>query len=259
MKLETKMTKIIWQTGKYPKELMPDSLQKSIKSWSDLNPDWEHRYVDTEQRAKMIEDFGDPVISKIYSLLEHKPVCQTDVWRYIVIYQYGGVYVDTDTRCVMPLKYILKNMSHPKYQIIIPPESDCDWYTSKNNGYVCTECEVSYQHIYKYNNEFEFHYNSDTFAAPKGSLILANIIEEMKDRYYIINSFHSENSINGHSPETRIVLQSAVDPSVFSKIIKNYNQKKVGKFFICSESHSWLKEEFKPYTYIDGDFKTYNP
>jgi hypothetical protein len=259
MNLECQMPKIIWQTGKYPKEIMPNSLQKAINSWSDLNPDWEHRYLDTAQRHKMVEDFGDPVVWKIYNILRDKPVLQTDVWRYITIYQYGGVYVDTDTICVMPLKYILKNICNPKYQIIIPPDSECDWWTSKNNGYECPQCRESYQHIYKYDREYEFHYNSDTFAAPKNSLVLANIIEEMKNRYEIADSFHWNETLGKHDPKIENILHSIVDPSVFSKVIKNYNQKRIGKFFICSESHSWLKKEFRPYKYLDGEFKTYNP
>ena len=89
--------KIIWQTheNKY-NDLLP--FQKNItNTWKNLNPDWEYRYVDAEERSRQVKEY-DGLLHSFYLLV--KKINQADIWRLVSIYRDGGVYADMDSICV---------------------------------------------------------------------------------------------------------------------------------------------------------------
>jgi hypothetical protein len=95
--------KIIWQTYKYEYKKLPQDILNLTKTWIDMNQEYEYRYFDD----KMLENF---VLSE-YGKEWHNiilncpiPVMKADIWRYLIIQKYGGVYVDIDTECLNPLK-----------------------------------------------------------------------------------------------------------------------------------------------------------
>lgn len=92
--------KFIWQTYKTPFPAKQSA--QSIKSWLDLNPDYEWYYFDDAKCEQFIRDhFSD----EFYQMYVSLPigVMKSDVWRVAVVYVYGGVYADTDTKCLVPI------------------------------------------------------------------------------------------------------------------------------------------------------------
>ena len=89
--------KIIWQTHELPYEELPDFQKDIINTWKNLNPDWEHQYVDAQERSKQVKEYDDLLHS--YYLLVGK-INQADIWRLVVIYQNGGIYADMDSVCI---------------------------------------------------------------------------------------------------------------------------------------------------------------
>jgi mannosyltransferase OCH1-like enzyme len=97
--------KIIWQTHNYKYEEIPTHLKKALKTWVNLNPDWDHRYVDHIER----EDFVKSRSPQLYDLyLKSRPEAQSDIWRLLALYEFGGVYADMDSICIKPLDYMLQ-------------------------------------------------------------------------------------------------------------------------------------------------------
>ena len=98
--------KIIWQTHNYELNDLPDNFKMTAKTWTNLNPSWEYRYFSHNQRIEAVKKYPD--LFTLYQKL--RPIYQSDIWRYIVTYEYGGVWADMDSICVKPLDYMLENV-----------------------------------------------------------------------------------------------------------------------------------------------------
>jgi len=102
-----KIPRIIHQTFKT--NAVTDIFYQNARSFIDLNPEYQYEFYDDSRVKQFIENFDCTEFSfdkntlvKAYN--DIKPGAgKADIFRYLVIYQYGGVYVDIDARCVKPL------------------------------------------------------------------------------------------------------------------------------------------------------------
>jgi mannosyltransferase OCH1-like enzyme len=165
--------KIIWQTHNYEFEKLPDHLKMVIKTWTNLNPGWEHKYMDHNQRDEVIKKY--PKLYEFY--IGNSPVRQADIWRYVITYENGGVYSDMDSVCIKPLDYLLDNTQ------------DCEILLTRKDPPSFT-----------YNGAFGV--NNANFAVKKDSNIMKDIIEEflISDKTWEAYNFvvlKSDNAIEG--------------------------------------------------------------
>jgi mannosyltransferase OCH1-like enzyme len=124
--------KIIWQTYKDPQETLALYMHEAMDTWKNLNPEYEHRYMDDTQAAEFIKnEYGQ----EWYDIFISLPVgvMRGDLWRYMVIYKYGGVYADLDTECLKPIS---SWMIEDKEFIVCPETSDhfCQWTFASTSG-----------------------------------------------------------------------------------------------------------------------------
>jgi mannosyltransferase OCH1-like enzyme len=99
-----KIPRIIHQTFKT--NVVTDIFYQNAKSFIDLNPEYQYEFYDDERVKRFIENFDCTEFSfnrdtliKAYN--DIKPGAgKADIFRYLIIYEYGGVYVDIDARCV---------------------------------------------------------------------------------------------------------------------------------------------------------------
>jgi hypothetical protein len=103
--------KIIWQTHEWEYKDLPHNFSRCSQTWKNLNPEWEYRYHSAIDRAIAVRDF-DLELYQYYMFADK--VTQSDIWRYVVLYQYGGFYTDMDSFCVMPLEYSFKQFYNGK-------------------------------------------------------------------------------------------------------------------------------------------------
>lgn len=95
-----KIPKIIWQTMKTNE--VPVFMKTYADSWIDLNPEYEYRFHDDHDIMNFLKkDFPDYLEG--YKKLKYG-ASKADLWRYLIIYKYGGVYADIDCKCIAPLK-----------------------------------------------------------------------------------------------------------------------------------------------------------
>jgi mannosyltransferase OCH1-like enzyme len=125
--------KIIWQTYKDPKDTLAIYMHEAMDTWKNLNPEYEHRYMDDTQAAEFIKnEYGQ----EWYDIFIGLPVgvMRGDLWRYMVIYKYGGVYADLDTECLKPIS---SWMIEDKQFIVCPETSDhfCQWTFASTAGH----------------------------------------------------------------------------------------------------------------------------
>jgi mannosyltransferase OCH1-like enzyme len=124
--------KIIWQTHEYKFDNLPEHLKKISKTWTNINPGWEYIYHDRYQREAVVERYPD--LFKLYKKFSR--VYQSEIWRFIVTYEHGGVYADMDSICIQPLDYMLKNIND--CEIIVVKKSRAFSGTKTNYFYTNT-------------------------------------------------------------------------------------------------------------------------
>ena len=90
---------------------MPMGMSKACLSWQMKNPDWEYHFYDKHDRIKFIkEHFPIDVLNAYNTLIPG--AFKADLWRYCVLFVYGGVYIDADTICEMPLDELIEGNDH---------------------------------------------------------------------------------------------------------------------------------------------------
>ena len=86
-------------------------------------------YTDKECDVFMQDNF--PNLYSIYRLLS-LPVMKADLWRYCVVYKYGGIYADVDTKLLQSPEIFIKNKD-----LVAAPENAnrmCQWAFSAPAG-----------------------------------------------------------------------------------------------------------------------------
>jgi hypothetical protein len=147
--------KIIWQTHEWEYKDLPHNFIRCTQTWKNLNPEWEYRYHSAIDRAIAVRDF-DLELYQYYMFADK--VTQSDIWRYVVLYQHGGLYSDMDSFCVEPIDFSIKKMY-------------------KNNEMLCSELLIN-----KQDNIIE-QVNNSHFAAIPNSYIIKDILEKIKNKY----------------------------------------------------------------------------
>jgi mannosyltransferase OCH1-like enzyme len=77
------------------KELHPE-IQKKVNTIKELNPEYIYQLYTDSEIDEFVNTFYPGKISECFNRL-NIPVAKVDFWRYLVLYEYGGVYVDLDS------------------------------------------------------------------------------------------------------------------------------------------------------------------
>lgn len=75
------------------------------QSWVEKHPEWEHRFYDDRDCRAFIED-DFPEWLDIFDGFS-RPIQRFDLFRYLVIYRHGGLYIDMDMQCLKPVDRLL--------------------------------------------------------------------------------------------------------------------------------------------------------
>lgn len=111
-------------------------------------PDWPQKVYTSQDRRKFVhETFSDyPDIVDAYDLCNYG-VMEADLWRYLVIYHYGGLYLDMKSSVIKPIdldldvdkpyvstwdsvhhKYLFgNNGEYCQWNLLAPPKSEFLW------------------------------------------------------------------------------------------------------------------------------------
>lgn len=125
--------KILWQTYEDDYNDLPIYVRETAQTWIDKNPKYEFKYVNAKQREEFILKYFGTEWLKRYSKGVSGSM-KADVWKYLVMYQFGGVYTDMDYSCERPISFWCKD----NFDMIIgademPNEIACHLFASKPN------------------------------------------------------------------------------------------------------------------------------
>jgi mannosyltransferase OCH1-like enzyme len=95
--------KIIWQTYEVDYKDIPEKAKDLSLSWQTLNKNWEYKYVSSKDRSKFVQEYFGNEWYTIYNSYKLN-VMRADLWRYMCLYIYGGLYCDLDTLCKKPIE-----------------------------------------------------------------------------------------------------------------------------------------------------------
>ena len=102
-------------------------LLNAHNSWS-KNIQFKYHFYNDAQCDKFIHNFF-PEIKDIYDNLPLR-VMKADLWRYCIIYKYGGIYADADTVLKKNPSFLTNNYN--KYLVVVPENNThfCQWVFS---------------------------------------------------------------------------------------------------------------------------------
>ena len=88
---------------------IPNHLSNISQTWKEKHPDWEYRFWN----EKDVEQFMKSDFQDLIPLFCSFPfdVQRWDFVRYLILYRYGGLYVDMDYECIEPIDSLLWNSS----------------------------------------------------------------------------------------------------------------------------------------------------
>ena len=96
--------KIVWQTNYTNKVTLP--IKASWLCNRLLSPGYDYKFHTTEMRKDFVEHHFPGETSRLYNRLTIG-AAQADLWRLLVLYKYGGIYMDIDAHLVWPLNRII--------------------------------------------------------------------------------------------------------------------------------------------------------
>jgi mannosyltransferase OCH1-like enzyme len=103
--LPTKIPKIIFQT--WETNTFSEDFQRIVDTWKHYHPDYEYRLMDSQERSEFIKTHFDTNVYNAYCKIL-PGAFKADLWRYCVLYIYGGFYVDIDTICMGNVDHLLR-------------------------------------------------------------------------------------------------------------------------------------------------------
>ena len=81
-----------WKTLDFPYKI-----EKILNKNKRLNPDFKFHIYTDDHLFDFIKSNYDSEIFNAFEKLKH-PVAKADMWRYLVLFKYGGVYLDIDSK-----------------------------------------------------------------------------------------------------------------------------------------------------------------
>lgn len=98
--------KVIYQT--WHTKILPDGISDSIRRMMSLNPDYRHTLFDDTDMLEFVEANFRGDIARAYGMLRIG-AAKADLWRYLVMFKYGGVYLDIDSAIVRHLGTLISD------------------------------------------------------------------------------------------------------------------------------------------------------
>lgn len=89
---------------------IPPEFEENVNRIKAMNPDWHHQIYDDEDILAFLTEYCDPGILNYYNRINPKyGAAKADLFRYLLLYKFGGVYLDIKSTINFPLDSILKS------------------------------------------------------------------------------------------------------------------------------------------------------
>lgn len=210
-KEETSIPKLIFQTDN--SKNIDKQYLRNVSHIKEINSDWEYKYFSEKDRIDFIYDKYGWDILKLY--LQINPLygaCRADLFRYLCIYYYGGVYLDMKSST----ENSLNNIINKEDELITS-----NWHSKRKTPWNNYGGWPDVAHIP--GGEYQQWF----IISNKGNKIIEKIINQV-----LININNYDFSLHGHGINSVFMMTG---PSVYTRVIFN-NIKNYKVRFIDSAS-----------------------
>lgn len=114
-----KIPRNLFQTFK-TKKLSPE-FQKVVNTWKEHNPEYNYQLYDDKDCDTFMKRFDTRIYNAYKKIIPG--AFKADLWRYCVLYEYGGVYADVDTLCIGKIDDFLFDTT----EFVIPVDMTSDY------------------------------------------------------------------------------------------------------------------------------------
>jgi len=181
-----KLIHFMWYSKSGKNEKYPDRYDKYMISWRKYNPEftikiWNNTDIDDFWKLPDVENYRE-----FYSKLKHIEKC--DFTRYLIMYIYGGIYIDLNTMCyknITPLldrelglsfEPIEHNILHGFEYLI----TNSFLISSKGNIFWINLCEFIMKNYWKTNHPTNF-IMINTGPCILGKFVISNYSDKLND------------------------------------------------------------------------------
>ena len=106
-----KITHQIWMQGF---KNIPDKFKNNVETLHSLNLEYEHKQWDESMLRDECKKYSEECLERFNSL--EQMILKVDLGRYVVLYNYGGISVDTDMEQLKPIR-TLPDINSNKFMI----------------------------------------------------------------------------------------------------------------------------------------------
>ena len=186
-----KIPKIIHQIWWQGMNQLPNKYHNFRKSWIDLHPNWKIIYWDKKKIYSLIK-FNYPILKKIvddYPFMIQK----IDMAKYIILYHYGGFYVDMDTVCHKSFKNLYQIKEFECYDFVCSQMEVLPFFKIINNGIIFSKPKhtillLILNNLKKYQKK-QIYQNQDLYIMEStGPIFFNQMIDEYKTNSILILS-----------------------------------------------------------------------
>lgn len=99
--------KLIHQT--FPTRSLPPFIEENVLRLRRQNPGWQYRLYDDEDIVSFIaEEYGEKILTYYNRIDARYGAARADLFRYLLLYRYGGVYLDIKSGAEKALDEVIK-------------------------------------------------------------------------------------------------------------------------------------------------------
>lgn len=194
--------KIIHQTWKTDK--VPTKWKGYVKKVRSLNPDWEYRLWTDEGNEDFVKEYFPDFLETFMNF--PKNIMRADVIRYLLMYKYGGVYLDLDYEFLEPFNF-------GEHEVILPLERSIAYGDDRNQLGNCVFASVAGHQFWKDAIE-------SLKQNPPQISEYTEVVEATEPMF--LNRIYNENSYEGiHTPERMIYHPPSPNREKAAEAIRN--------------------------------------
>jgi len=204
----SEINKTIYRTY-YDKNYIKN-FKSSINKTSESMPDYKQVIYDDQEIEEFIEEiYGERILNAYKSINPEYGPAKADFFRYLILYWYGGIYLDIKTAI---LKNIEKDISNHKNKLLVSKgrKKETKSYFGLIQTIINKYCWSNFSGI------LYGEYNNWHIISPKGNEILGNMI-----KHIVKNIEYGKKNKNLFNNGEYSVL-CLTGPILFTKVIEKY-------------------------------------
>ena len=162
---------------------LPSIFKTYHQSWVKLHPNWEIIIWDQKKVINLLKKY----YPKLLNLLENYPymIQKIDMAKYVILYHYGGFYVDMDTEANQSLNNLINDFKNSEFNFVCSQMEIIPFIKIVNNGIIFSKAKhpillIIINNLNKYSKK-KFYHNQDLYILEStGPIFFHQII----DQYY---------------------------------------------------------------------------